>query len=99
MLEAPGLMALSRLKPGSSLLFDCCKRVLTAEYDEQLRSPFDAARSAVLDLQTGRSKVFGDALLRRFVAGRGDRRGQRQSVRARRRAGRIGIPLAGSRSS
>ena len=47
-LEAPGLMALSRLKPGSSLLLDCCKRVLTAEYDEQLRSPFDAARSAVV---------------------------------------------------
>ena len=27
-LQAPALVALSRLRPGSSLLLDCCKRVL-----------------------------------------------------------------------
>ena len=46
-LEAPGLMALSRLRPRSSLLLDCCKRVLTAEFDEQKPTPFDAARTVV----------------------------------------------------
>ena len=92
-LEAPGLMALSRLKPGSSLLLDCCKRVLTAEYDEQQRSPFDAARSAVVAAKCLATHFSEDSST---VAG--DRRGQRQSARARRRAGRIGIPLAGSRS-
>ena len=48
MLEAPGLVALSRLRPGSSLLLDCCKRVLTAEFDEQKLTPFDAARTVVV---------------------------------------------------
>ena len=48
MLEAPGLVALSRLRPGSSLLLDCCKRVLTAEFDAQKCDPFDAARSTVV---------------------------------------------------
>ena len=47
-LEAPGLAALSRLRPGSSLLLDCCKRVLAAEFDAQQWSPFDAARSTVV---------------------------------------------------
>ena len=47
-LEAPGLMALSRLRPGSSLLLDCCKRVLTAEFDAQEWTPLDAARSTVV---------------------------------------------------
>ena len=47
-LEAPGLVALSRLRPGSSLLLDCCKRVLAAEFDEQKWTPFDAARSTVV---------------------------------------------------
>ena len=47
-LKAPGLMALSRLRPGSSLLLDCCKRVLAAEFDAQEWTPFDAARSTVV---------------------------------------------------
>ena len=48
-LEAPGLVALSRLRPGSSLLLDCCKRVLAAEFDAQKRrSPFDVALSTVV---------------------------------------------------
>ena len=47
-LEAPGLVALSRLRPGSSLLLDCCKRVLTAELDEQKVTSFDAARTVVV---------------------------------------------------
>ena len=47
-LEAHGLVALSRLRPGSSLLLDCCKRVLTAEFDEQEPTPFDAARTVVV---------------------------------------------------
>ena len=47
-LEAPGLAALARLRPGSSLLLDCCKRVLAAEFDEQKWMPFDAARSTVV---------------------------------------------------
>ena len=47
-LDAPGLMALSRLTPGSSLLLDCCKRVLASEFDAQKWTPFDAARSTVV---------------------------------------------------
>ena len=47
-LEAPGLVALSRLRPGSSLLLDCCKRVLAAEFDAQKQSHFDAARTTVV---------------------------------------------------
>ena len=47
-LEARGLVALSRLKPGGSLLLDCCKRVLAAEFDAQKGSPFDAARSTIV---------------------------------------------------
>ena len=47
-LGAPGLVALSRLRPGSSLLLDCCKRVLAAEFDAQKRDQLDAARSTVV---------------------------------------------------
>ena len=47
-LEATGLVALSRLRPGSSLLLDCCKRVLTAEFDKRKVTPFDAARTVVV---------------------------------------------------
>ena len=47
-LKAPVLVALSRLEPGSSLLLDCCKRVLVAELDAQKYDPFDAARSTVV---------------------------------------------------
>ena len=46
-LKAPGLVALSRLRPGGSLLLDCCVRVLAAEFDEQKWMPFDAAQSTV----------------------------------------------------
>ena len=45
-LDAPGLVALSRLRPGSSLLLDCCKRVLASEFNAW--SPLDAARSTVV---------------------------------------------------
>ena len=47
-LLAPGLAALSRLRPGSSLLLDCCKRVLAAEFNAQKCDPFDAARTMVV---------------------------------------------------
>ena len=45
-LDAPGLVALSRLRPGSSLLLDCCKRVLASEF--KAWTPLDAARSTVV---------------------------------------------------
>ena len=47
-LEAPGLVALSRLRPCSSLLLDCCKRVLAAEFDAQKYDSLDAAQSTVV---------------------------------------------------
>ena len=47
-LEAAGLVALSWLRPGSSLLLDCCKRVLTTEFDTQEFDPFGAARATVV---------------------------------------------------
>ena len=43
-LEDAALVALSRLKPGSSLLLDCCKRALTSELNTQHRTPLDDAR-------------------------------------------------------
>ena len=43
-LEAPGLVALSRLRPSSSLLLDCCKRALALEFNTQHRSPLADAR-------------------------------------------------------
>ena len=46
-LEAPGLKALSQLRPGSLLLLDCCKRVLAAEIDAQKLSPLDTAQTTV----------------------------------------------------
>ena len=47
-LDAPGLVALSRLRRGSSLLLDCCKRVLASELDAQTRTPLDEARATVV---------------------------------------------------
>ena len=47
-LEAPALEALSRLKPSSSMLLDCCKRVLAVEIDAQKWTTFDVARSTVV---------------------------------------------------
>ena len=46
-LRAPGLVALSRLRPGSALLLEGCKRVLTAEFNMRNTSPFEAARTVV----------------------------------------------------
>ena len=46
-LEAPELVALSRLRPGSSLLLDCCKRVLAVDLDARKWSPLDTARATV----------------------------------------------------
>lgn len=47
-LKASGLLALSRLRPGSSLLLDCSKRVLSSKLDAQKQSPLDAAQSTVV---------------------------------------------------
>ena len=47
-LEAPGLVALSRLRPSSSLLLDCCKRVLAGEFDAEKWDPFDAHRPTIV---------------------------------------------------
>ena len=48
-LQAPALLALARLVgPGSSLLLDCCKRVLAMKFDEQKWTPFDVARATVV---------------------------------------------------
>lgn len=46
-LQASGLAALSRLSPGSSLLLDCCRRVLAADFNGQSQSPLDAAQAMV----------------------------------------------------
>ena len=48
MLEAPELLALSRLRPRSTVLLDCCKRVLTGDFDGQQHSPLNIAQSTVL---------------------------------------------------
>ena len=48
-LQAPTLLALARLVgPGSSLLLDCCKRVLAMEFDGQKWTPFDVAHATVV---------------------------------------------------
>ena len=47
-LETPELVALSRLIPGSSLLLDCCKRVLAADLDARKWSSLDTARATVV---------------------------------------------------
>ena len=47
-LEAPGLIVLSRLRPGSSLLLDCCKRALAAEGNTPQRFPLDDARIIIV---------------------------------------------------
>ena len=47
-LEAFGLVVLSRLRPNSSLLLDCCKRALASELNTKQRSPLDDARTIVV---------------------------------------------------
>lgn len=47
-LRAPALQVLSQLKPRSSLLFDCCMRILTRESNDQQGSSLDNARSVVM---------------------------------------------------
>ena len=47
-LGAPGLVALSRLRPGSSLLLDCCKRALAEKFGAQRWAPLDTARATVV---------------------------------------------------
>ena len=47
-LDASGLVGLSRLRPGSSLLLDCCRRVLVSEFGAQRWSALDAARATVV---------------------------------------------------
>ena len=46
-LRAPALVTLSRLRPGSSLLLDCCKRVLAADFNTPKWTALDATRSMV----------------------------------------------------
>ena len=48
-LQAPALLALARLVgPGSSLLLDCCKRVLAMEFDHHKWTSFDVAHATVV---------------------------------------------------
>ena len=48
-LQAPTLLALARLVgPRSSLLLDCCKRILAMEFGHQKWSPFDVAHATVV---------------------------------------------------
>lgn len=47
-LEGPTLRALSRIAAGSSLLMDCCKRVLTADFDERRPTHLTTAVSTVV---------------------------------------------------
>ena len=48
MLRAPALLTLAQLRPGSSLLLDCCIRILTNEFDRKNFSLLDAARSTMV---------------------------------------------------
>ena len=59
-LEALGLMALSRLRPGSSLLLDCCKKYLAAEFDAQQLSPLDHAQIIVSASKCIAANFFDD---------------------------------------
>ena len=61
MLEAPELLALSRLRPRSTVLLDRCKRVLTGEFDSQQHSPLDIAQSTVLASKLLAADFSGDA--------------------------------------
>ena len=45
--EGSALIALSRLRPGSRLLLDCCKRVLGTNFNDQRWSPLHAAQSTI----------------------------------------------------
>ena len=91
-LQAPALLALARLVgPGSSLLLDCCKRVLTVELDKQKRTPFDVAHA-----NGGRFEVSGYALCRRRIGLRSDRCGERQPATTGRGRRWTGVALAGS---
>ena len=46
--QASGLTALSRLRAGSSLLLDRCKRVLARDFNEQVHCPLDAAQATIV---------------------------------------------------
>ena len=61
MLEASELLAVSRLSPGSTVLLDCCKRVLTEEFDSGRHSPLDIAQSTVLASKLLAVDFSGDA--------------------------------------
>ena len=60
-LNAPELRALSRHSPGSTVLLDCCKRVLTGEFNIQQRSSLDVAQSTVLASKWLAADFTGDA--------------------------------------
>ena len=61
MLKAPELRGLARLSPGSTVLLDCCKRVLTGKFDSRQRSPLDVAQSTVLASKWLAADFTGDA--------------------------------------
>ncbi len=60
-LEAPALQALSQFKPRSSLLFDCCMRILTGEPNDQQASPLDNTRSVVMASKFLATAFFEDS--------------------------------------
>ena len=94
-LQAPALLALARLVgPESSLLLDCCKRVLRIEFDKQKWMPFDVAHATVVA-----SKCLAAHFCRRRIGFRRDRSGERQTAGAGRRRRWTGVALAGSRDS
>ena len=45
---APELMALSRLRPGTSLLLDCCRRALAVQSNPRTQAPLHAAQCTVV---------------------------------------------------
>ena len=47
-LEAPALLALARLRPGSSLLLDCCQRTLTSPSGPRTFSDLHSVRSTLI---------------------------------------------------
>ena len=60
-LRAPALQVLSQLKPRSSLLLDCCMRILTRNPNDQHASPLDNARSVVMASKFLATAFFEDS--------------------------------------
>ena len=73
-LEANGLMALSRLSPGSSVLLVCCKRALTAEFDKPILSNLDAARTVIVASKCLAEHFFEESSAVEAIEGASDNR-------------------------